>query len=191
LVNNASKNTKPVAVWYGGTFDPPHRGHQQIVHHLLTLPQIDTVLITPAWLNPFKETSLASAEQRLKWARHVFVDPRIELDAGEVNAGHRVYTADTIRRLGATHDIRYIAIGSDNLIDLEAWHDFDWLNQHLIWLVFARPGYDQGYGKLRDFQRIALNAPISSTQIRRKQDMKYVDGKIIDDVQKTLSKGKQ
>ena len=190
MVNKGSKNTKPVAVWYGGTFDPPHRGHQQIVRHLTQLAAIDTVIVTPAWLNPFKESSLASPQQRLAWVQELFEGPKVIIDRGEVEAGRPVFTAETIRRLGKVYDLRYIAIGSDNLRHITSWHDFDWLNDHVTWLVFTREGFDQDYEALRDFRKIPLDAPISSSQIRFEEDLSQVGHKIQEDVQKIFTKGK-
>ena len=191
MVNKASKNTKPVAVWYGGTFDPPHQGHQRIVEALVRDDTIDTVIVTPAWLNPFKRSSLASPQQRLRWVQKIFDDPKVVIDRDEVEAGRPVFTAETIRRLRRHYDLHYIAIGSDNLRQITSWHDFDWLNDHVTWLVFARDGFDEGYEVLRDVRKISLDVPISSSQIRSEQDTRLVDEKIRHDVQKIFTKGKK
>jgi nicotinate-nucleotide adenylyltransferase len=182
-------NTHPVVAWYGGTFDPPHTGHQQIVAHLVSLSWIDRIIVTPAWLNPFKSHTLASPEKRLEWCRTVFAHPKVTVDAGEVQAGHSVYTADTIDRLGASYDVRYLVIGADNLATIEQWHAFEHLNETMTWLVFEREGYDTGYDKLKSYKRFALDAPISSSQIRETQSTENIDKSIAQHVQKLLTKG--
>ena len=182
-------NTRPTAVWYGGTFDPPHRGHQQIIHHLAALPFIDAVIVTPAWLNPFKRATLASAKQRLHWAHQVFDAPKVTIDPGEVEAGQSVYTIDTLDRLGSRYDIRYIAIGADNLKQIETWHAFDRLNRQYTWLVFERGEDTAAYEKLKDYQRIPLDIPVSSSHIRENGILKDVDPCIANDVQNLLTKG--
>ena len=182
-------NTRPVAVWYGGTFAPPHRGHQQIVRHLVSLPTIDAVIVTPAYLNPFKETTLASAEQRLEWAHRVFDDLKVVIDPGEVEKGRRIYTLETLARLESQYDIRYIAIGADNLSRIEAWHEFDQLNRQVIWLVFDREKHTKGYEKLRDYKRIPLDVPVSSSHIRANSILEDVDPRIAEDVRNLLTKG--
>jgi nicotinate-nucleotide adenylyltransferase len=182
-------NTKPIVALYGGTFDPPHAGHQQIVEHLVSLPWLDKVIVTPAWLNPFKSHSLASAQQRLEWCRTVFTDPKVVIDPGEVNAGYSVYTAQTVDRLGEEYHVRYIVIGADNLTSIEQWYNFERLNHTITWLVFERKGYETGYSKLRSYKRFALDAPISSSTIRDKKTVENIDKKIAHDVQKLLTKG--
>jgi len=184
-------NTRPVVALYGGSFDPPHRGHQQIVDQLVSLPFLDKVIVTPAYLNPFKHHTLASAQQRLAWCRALFDDPKVIVDPGEVEAGKSVYTATTVARLSATYDVRYFAIGSDNLDAIETWYDFAQLNQAVTWLVFERKGHDTGYEKLREYRRLALDAPISSSTIRTEKTTENVDQKIAPSVQKILTKGTQ
>jgi nicotinate-nucleotide adenylyltransferase len=182
-------NTHSVVAWYGGSFDPPHVGHQQIVSHLLSLTWIDRVIVTPAWLNPFKSHTLASPQQRLEWCRTVFADPNVIIDPGEIDAGMSVYTAHTIERLRQTYDVRYLVIGADNLSSIENWHAFEYLNTTLTWLVFEREGHEEGYEKLKNYQRFALDAPISSSMIRETRDVQYVDKNIAHRVQKLLTKG--
>ena len=189
LINVEVENTKCGAVWYGGTFDPPHSGHQKIIQHLTDLPDVQTVIVTPAYLNPFKHDSLASPEQRLAWVHQLFDAPNIVIDDGEVRAGRSVYTAETIQRLQNDYSLSCIAIGSDNLEHIDQWHDFAWLNRHMIWLVFEREGYPDGYDKLRLYHRIPLDAPVSSSNIRQHQDTNDIDPRIIEDVKHTLIKG--
>ena len=192
LINTEPRNTNCDTVWYGGTFDPPHSGHQQIVGHLTARPDIRTVIITPAYLNPFKQDSLASAEQRLLWAHQIFDAPKVVIDEGEVRAGRSVYTAETIRRLQNDYALSCIAIGSDNLEHIEQWHDFAWLNRHMTWLVFERRGYDNGYDKLHRYRRIPLNVPVSSSSIRQDRYTHDIDPRIVKDVKDILThKGKQ
>jgi nicotinate-nucleotide adenylyltransferase len=181
---------KSVAVLYGGTFDPPHAGHQKIVDYLVSLEYVDKVIVTPAYLNPFKDSSLASPKQRLKWCRQVFDDPKVIIDPGEVELGHSVYTIDTLKRLNSEYDIAYIAIGSDNLGSIEKWHEFEALDNNVVWLVFERRGYSEGYEKLRRYERISLDEPTSSSYIRKSKTVKDVDKKISKEVETTLKGNK-
>jgi nicotinate-nucleotide adenylyltransferase len=181
-------NKKPVTVLYGGSFDPPHIGHQKIVDYLVSMDDVDTVVVTPAYLNPFKTSSMASPRQRLGWCRMVFADPKVIIDSSEVESGHSVYTVDTFRRLSDKYAVLYIAIGSDNLISIEKWHEFEILNDNVVWLVFGRSGYDTGYDKLREYRHIAFDEPASSSHIRQIKRGNDVDEKILDEVEKLLQK---
>ncbi len=61
----------------------------------------------------------------------------------------------------------------------------------MTWLVFEREGYDSGYEKLRQYHRIPLDAPISSSKIRQHQDTTDIDPRIAQDVKHILTKGKK
>jgi nicotinate-nucleotide adenylyltransferase len=148
--------------------------------------EIDRILVVPAYLNPFKQTTVASAQQRLSWCQTVFDHPRVTVDESEVRSNQPVYTIDTFRRLSDAYDLRYIAIGSDNLDSLARWRDFEQLNRAVTWLVFERSGHDAGYEKLRRYERIALDEPISSTHIRTQHDWSAIDPRIVDDVKSVL-----
>ena len=182
-------NTRPVAALFGGSFDPPHRGHQRIVASLLKRDGIETVIVVPAFRNPFKHIGSATPQQRLAWCRTVFSAPGVIIDEGEVTAGRPVYTVETFRRLSRQFDIRYIVIGSDNLPAIDRWHDFETLNAEVIWLVYEREGFTDGYEKLRRYERIALNEPVSSTAIRDREQFDAVDPRIAEEVARTLYKG--
>lgn len=47
---------------YLGTFDPPHKGHQEVVH--LAEKEVDEVIVIPAWQNPWKKEPMFSFEER-------------------------------------------------------------------------------------------------------------------------------
>ena len=182
-------NTRPVAALFGGSFDPPHRGHQRIVDSLLKRDGIETVIVVPAFRNPFKHTSATSAQQRLAWCRTVCGRPGVIIDEGEVEAGRPVYTIETFERLNRSFDVRYIVIGSDNLPAIDSWRDFATLNAQVTWLVYEREGYETGYDKLHRYERIALDEPVSSTAIRDRKQLDAVDPRIAEEVARTLYKG--
>ena len=50
---------------FGGSFDPPHLGHLEIITALCALS--DEVIVIPAYQNPFKQMPKASLLQRIKW----------------------------------------------------------------------------------------------------------------------------
>ena len=39
---------------FGGSFDPPHIGHEAVVKALKDFKEIDKIIIMPTFLNPFK-----------------------------------------------------------------------------------------------------------------------------------------
>ena len=57
---------------FGGSFDPPHTGHEKIVRSVLANLNIDLLVIMPTFLNPFKEKFSAPPNLRLKWVEKLW-----------------------------------------------------------------------------------------------------------------------
>ena len=59
---------KKIAI-YGGSFDPPHKGHKLLACNLAEICGADKVIIIPTALSPFKESSGATAQERYEMCR--------------------------------------------------------------------------------------------------------------------------
>ena len=176
---------------FGGSFDPPHYGHQQIVTEALKHLDIDKLIVLPAYLNPFKSGSLADASTRLAWCHTLFdTIPKVLVSDYEIKQQKSVKTAQSVKHFKAQYDVKYLIIGADNLSTLTQWHDFAWLNETITWVIITRPGYTLDTTMLRDWKVIALDAEISSSQIRQLQQTDAIDTQIADSV-KNILKGQQ
>ncbi len=176
------KNRLSVAL-FGGSFDPPHIGHQTIVKKVLNLELVDRLIIMPTFLNPFKSSSHATADMRLKWCKDIFSNPDVIICDYEIRQDRPVYTIESIRYLQGLYDLKYLVIGSDNLAHIESWREFEIINSTTTWIVVGRSGYESGYEKLRDYITIEMDIPISSSQIRAGEQSDSIDRKIRDDLQ--------
>lgn len=164
---------------FGGSFDPPHAGHQQIVEACISQLDIDRLIVLPAYLNPFKSNSLADADMRLQWCRTLFEPlPNVIVSDYEIRQGRSVKTAESVKHFQKFYHVKYLVIGADNLSTLTQWHDFTWLNEQVTWLIISRPGYAMETGALKNWRLLTLNVPVSSSQIRQEQDVSSVDTKI-------------
>jgi len=169
------KNRLSVAL-FGGSFDPPHIGHQTIVKKVLNLEIVDRVVIMPTFLNPFKSSSHATADMRLKWCQDMCSDPDVIICDYEIRQNRAVYTIESINYLREQYEIKYLVIGSDNLAHIEHWREFETINSTITWIVVGRSGYDSGYEKLRDYITIEMDIPISSSQIRARENKNITKG---------------
>ncbi len=176
---------------FGGSFDPPHKGHQRIVQRAIEILDIDKLIILPAFLNPFKEYSFASARQRLEWCHRLF-DPieDVEVSDFEISLGRAIYTSESLRYLGKQYDIRYIIIGSDNLALITRWHEFEWINSHFTWVIAERRGDHKDTQMLQSWIDLKIDMPISSTDIREGGDLMMIDERIKKELDILLKKGK-
>ncbi len=182
-------------VYFGGSFFPPHRGHDQILVSLLSHPEVDCVHLVPTFQNPLKEApqsldSSVSFKRKLMLAwvaslrtRGISGIEKLKLDTRELDSGRSSYTVDTLRALReeTSSDGRawVLCLGDDGLADLPRWKDVRGLLSNLdeIW-VFRRCPRDGGETsfvemippELRALAKWRLLATrildVSSTQIR-------------------------
>ncbi|MEA1879723.1 MAG: nicotinate (nicotinamide) nucleotide adenylyltransferase [Campylobacterota bacterium] len=178
---------KSIVAIFGGSFDPPHLGHQEIVNSVLKNLEIDILLVVPAYLSPFKSSSLASATQRLKWCHTLFDDvDKVIVDDYEIAEGKSTPTSQSVKHFNRVYHVKYLIIGSDNLHTLTKWHHFQWLNNHIIWVIVSRDGHPVETSELREYRVITLDISISSSHIRVSKDLHYIDNKIKQSVQNVL-----
>ena len=183
--------SKPTVAIFGGSFDPPHEGHQLIVEIAIEVLNIDKLIVVPAYLNPFKTSSLANAQKRLEWSHLLFDEiPNVIVDDYEIKEGKSTTTEQSVKHFNITHDVKYLIIGSDNLSTLTKWHQFEWLNTHITWVIVTRVGHPLKLNKLKSYKTITLDAKISSTDIREYKDLHHVDKKIKKSVKDILEGSK-
>lgn len=170
---------KPTIAIFGGSFDPPHKGHQLIVEQAIENLQIDKLLVVPAYLNPFKSSTLADASTRLSWCHTLFdsID-RVEVVDYEIKEGKSTVTSQSVKHFNQAYNVKYLIIGSDNLSTLTKWHAFEWLNETVTWVIVTRDNHHLDTDELNTWVLLPIEAPMSSTQIREEKDLQFIDEKI-------------
>ncbi|EIF50641.1 nicotinate (nicotinamide) nucleotide adenylyltransferase [Sulfurovum sp. AR] len=178
---------KPTIAIFGGSFDPPHKGHQLIVEKAVEKLQIDQLLVVPAYLNPFKTSSLADASARLAWC-HTLFDPieHVKVDDYEIKEGKSTVTSQSVKHFNQRYHVKYLIIGSDNLSTLTKWHEFEWLNDTVTWVIATRDDHHLATDELKNWEVLPIEAPMSSTQIREEKDLQFIDEKIRESVKHIL-----
>lgn len=137
--------------FFGGSFDPPHRGHVAIARTAADRFALDQVLFAPVGSQPLKQgLSMASYADRLAMVRiTALADPRFsasELDKPKSDGRHN-YTYDTLAGLKAELHVRdadtqlFCLMGADSFHSLAHWHRAAELLLLCDFIVAARPGY--------------------------------------------------
>ena len=148
---------------YGGSFDPPHRGHVCVALTALETLECDQLIIVPAFRNPFKSSIVADGESRLYWLKKIFAPyPRITISDFEIRFNRSVYTIETVRYYAMQCEKLYLIIGADNLETLHAWHEIDKLKSMVTFVVATRNTIPIPKGMIA----LEVNEPISSTDFR-------------------------
>ena len=85
---------------FGGSFDPPHAGHDAAVKAILSSLKPNLLVIMPSFLNPFKKSFSAPPQLRLRWCRALWSDaPGVEVSDYEISQNRSVSTIQSVKFL--------------------------------------------------------------------------------------------
>ena len=168
---------------FGGSFDPPHIGHEEIIEEALKKLDIETLFIIPTFLNPFKETSFASALKRYEWLKKLTQSyPKTKVLKYEIEQNRQVSTIETIKHLIKTYDYDidkiYLIIGADNLSTLTKWKNYKELEKLVQFVIATRDDIKIP----KHLQKLNIHANISSTKLREQIKKEYLPKSIADEV---------
>ena len=127
---------------FGGTFDPPHEGHQNAAKMALNRLQLDELwwMVTPG--NPLKRGQpLSDLKRRLDATEAWAQDPRIRITAFEARFAVHT-TCDVIQFLRSRYPgVRFVWImGGDNLMSFHRWENWTSIMRSVPIAVIDRPG---------------------------------------------------
>ncbi len=134
---------------FGGTFDPPHRGHAALLAAAARRILPDRILIIPAYHAPLKGMPETPARDRLAllrlWLRESLPRPVRDvarIDERELRSRRRVYTIETLRQVRAAHPGAElnVVVGSDAAAQFPRWRDPSGLKGLARWWTGLRPG---------------------------------------------------
>jgi len=164
---------------FGGSFDPPHLGHESIAYKALENLHIDKLVIVPTFLSPFKTVSHFTPEERLDLLKDLFNDENIIISDYEIIQNRATSTFETVKYIRSIYDIDelYLIIGADNLEKLHLWHNFEKLQHLVTFVVISRNDAKLNNGTIQ-FINISLDIDISSTSIRKELNIDFIPRKI-------------
>lgn len=118
------KNT----VIFGGTFNPIHLGHIEIINNVLALSSTESVVVMPAAVPPHKVSNdLACDADRFEMCKlateHL---DNVEVSDLELIRGGKSYTYDTLKRIKSDNsDIKLsLVCGGDMIVTFKEWYRF-------------------------------------------------------------------
>ena len=169
---------------FGGSFDPPHIGHEAIVNEACQSLDIDRLFVVPTFLNPFKKTSLIDASDRLLLIKKMFSSiNKVEVCEYEVNQNRAVSSIETIEYLNETYKPSkiYLIVGADNFKSIHTWNHYDRLKELVEFVVAKRDCTQENFN---DVKLLDIRVKISSTTLRQTLHIDYIPKIIQKDVDK-------
>ena len=170
---------KKIAI-YGGSFDPPHKGHKLLAENLAGVCGAERVIIIPTALSPFKNSSSATAEDRLNMCRLFFKEELFHVSDIEIKRGGKSYTVDTLRQIKEEipDSELFLFMGDDMLLSFDKWYSHQEILKLATIVCACRTENLEELQNMKDFVKNVLNAEnrviicesvpfeISSTEIR-------------------------
>lgn len=167
---------------FGGSFNPPHLGHQMMVEQVLSRSLTDGKIIDQVWLLPVGQHSFAknfiAKQHRLAMleilrqslvAKNPDLENKISIERYELERDEESQTYATLQAFAKKHPEHQFSflIGSDNLAKFHLWNDYEQMLQQFPFYVYPRQGFDfepfyAGMTALIGFPQMA----VSSTKVR-------------------------
>jgi len=160
--------------FFGGTFDPIHRGHLRVAAAAADAFALSRVLFAPVGSQPLKaKRPVASFADRLAMVRlactpnHHLIDERFAistLDAPRPD-GAPNYTIETLAALAHEYPAAslFVITGADSFLTLPNWRSPNQLLDLAEWIVVSRPEFPLN----DDFFGLPQIAPLHLTAVQR------------------------
>jgi nicotinate-nucleotide adenylyltransferase len=142
--------------FFGGTFDPIHRGHLRLAAAAADAYALDRVLFAPVGQQPLKsDGAMASFADRMAMTALALTDPETR-DLGPATYGFVLsnldaprsdgtpnYTVDTLSALALEYPAttRFVLTGADSFLSLRKWRSPTKLLALAEWIVVNRPDF--------------------------------------------------
>ena len=122
---------------FGGSFDPPHNAHADMIRQLSYRKDVDRIIVVPAFSAPHKKESHAPYYCRLNMAKLAFLNlDKVEISDIESKLAGKSYTYNTIKALNLNRPA--LLIGADMAESFNLWYKADKIIKLVKILVFKR-----------------------------------------------------
>lgn len=110
---------------YGGSFDPPHRGHIELPSQVANVISANRIIYIPTGTPPHKTRKVTDAKHRLAMLQLALSGiNNVEINTCEIERPGRSYTVDTLQslhqKLNHNHTLRLL-IGADMAASFYTW----------------------------------------------------------------------
>ena len=183
---------------YGGSFNPPHLGHEAALHSAVSATHPDQILVVPAGMPPHKQLAEGSPdlEERKRLCELAFLDePGTEVSDIELRRIGKSYTVDTLQEIADRFEDAelYFLVGTDMLLSMEKWYQFDQILSSCTLVALPRgegdyPAMEKAAQTLRQAYgaRVVLirknPLPMASTELRASLSQRQGRDKLSDPV---------
>jgi len=140
--------------FYGGSFDPVHRGHLAIADALVDQFSLDEFVFIPAFHAPHKarKRPTSSHDRFAMLCLATNEKDFVAVSKLEIDAPDRPFTVETLMTLNdRLADTRiYFVMGADSWADITTWREWERVLSLSDHIVVTRPGSEIGFDHVTD-----------------------------------------
>jgi nicotinate-nucleotide adenylyltransferase len=178
---------------FGGTFDPPHIGHQIVGWHVLQEIGLDRILFVPCATPPHKQDRhVSDGEHRLAMLRFLAKDnPALGVSDAEIRRGGVSFTVETLHEFKRIQpeDQLFFLLGMDNLLDFAAWKQPEEIVRLATLVVMTRPGFPvkrspgfpEGECIVCEVPAIGVSASMIRNRVGQGKSIRYLVPTLVED----------
>ena len=163
---------------FGGSFDPPHIGHQLACLYVLSTHAIDEVWMLPCAQHPFAK-QMAPFQHRAAMCSRAAADlGRVRVCTIEGELPGPSYTLHTVRALSERHPEHEfcLVIGADLLPERERWHGAAELFERVRFIVLGRSQHESAASHRPHHAKSANEPPhIEAGELPRPRDIRHAE----------------
>ena len=130
---------------FGGSFDPPHKGHVEISKISLKKIKLKKIYWIITKKNPFKKKPFFSLKQRISRSKKAIKRYKkiqiLYLD-DKIKSSYTINVINYFRKIKKQKNLCLI-LGSDNLLNFHKWTNWKKIVKLVKLVVFSRKGYDK------------------------------------------------
>ncbi len=183
-------------VIFGGSFNPPHNGHLELLKAAEELNFVDKILILPSNIPPHKQigADFADSTHRINMCKLLAsYSQKAEVCSEEIDRGGKSYMIDTVCALKKKYekDTFWLLVGGDMVATLGNWYKAEELLSMISVLAVGRNTVSDidFFEKVSELKNIGTEVkilgtkttPISSTDVRgavKSGNVAYIPRKI-------------
>ena len=171
---------------FGGAFDPPHIGHQQIATQILHKHIADELWYVPAKDHPFSKL-MTEVKHRIAMLE-LIQQENTKIKLFEVEKGGKSFSIETLEHFlqHQPEDTFSWLIGSDQLKDFHKWYRYLEMLSLCKVYVYPRSGFAfdpifPGMVLLKDMQPIDISSTLVRERVKLGEDIsKLVDPEVLE-----------
>ena len=130
---------------FGGSFDPPHKGHVKISEISKKKLKLKNIYWVITKKNPFKGKAFFPLKERIKKSRKILKKIQnidvLYLD-DKIKSSRMINIIRYFKKNKLNKDL-YLILGSDNLVSFHKWKSWKKIVKLAKLIVFSRKGYDK------------------------------------------------